>query len=247
MFIYTGYLDESGTHDDSPITVMGGIVAKADQWQRFEGGFSNLQNKHHFRVWHSKKFRQRKGDFKGWTADQCTALYWDLAHLNAHGLTDAVAVTLNNAEFEQHYRSGPKPNKARLDSSYGLCFRICLYHFIREVFKRRYKNELPALHIVLEAGHRNLGDAKRIFFEVKNDFEKYGNHMLQTITVADKDSCGQLMMADFAAHGEYVLEQKVPRSQRQAMNTPMKVPKGMTGWTNIKVTADELAKQSRNH
>ena len=68
--------------------------------------------------------------------------------------------------------------------------------------------------------------------------------MLQTITVADKDSCGQLMMADFAAHGEYVLEQKVPRSQRQAMNTPMKVPKGMTGWTNIKVTADELANRA---
>jgi hypothetical protein len=70
MFVYTGYLDESGSHDGSPITVMGGIVARADQWARFEKGFANLQKRHGFRVWHSKKFRQRKGDFKDWTNDQ---------------------------------------------------------------------------------------------------------------------------------------------------------------------------------
>ena len=73
--------------------------------------------------------------------------------------------------------------------------------------------------------------------------KRYGNYMLRTITKADKDSCGQLMMADFAAHGEYVLDQKVPISQRQQIPPPVKIPKGMTGWTNIKVTADELAKQ----
>jgi hypothetical protein len=87
-----------------------------------------------------------------------------------------------------------------------------------------------------------LGDAKRIFFEVKKDFEKYGNHMLQAITVANKDSCGQLMMADYAAHGEYVLDQRIPMSQRQQIPPSTKIPKGMTGWTNIKVTAEELAK-----
>jgi Protein of unknown function (DUF3800) len=243
MFVFTGYLDESGTHNDSPITVMGGIVARAEQWKHFEQGFAMLQKKHGFRVWHSKKFRQRKSDFKGWTYEQCSALYWDLANLSAHGLTDAVAVTLNNAEFEQHYKSGPKPNKARLDSKYGLCFRICLYHFMREVFKRRYKKKIPALHIVLEAGHPNFGDAERIFLEVKEDLEKYGNYMLGTITKAHKDSSGQLMIADFAAHGEYIADQKIPISQRQQIPTSMKIPKGMTGWTSIKVTAQELVRE----
>jgi hypothetical protein len=81
MFVYTGYLDESGTHYDSPITVMGGLVARADQWKRFEDGFAGLQKKHGFRVWHSKKFRQRKGDFKGWTYERCSALYWDSGNI----------------------------------------------------------------------------------------------------------------------------------------------------------------------
>jgi hypothetical protein len=36
MFAYTAYLDESGTHDGSEITVMGGVLGRADQWKRFQ-------------------------------------------------------------------------------------------------------------------------------------------------------------------------------------------------------------------
>jgi len=126
---------------------MGGLLARAEQWERWDEGFARLQKKHGFRVWHSKKSRQRKGDFKGWTVEQRSALYWDLAHLNAYGLTEAVAMTLNNSDYENHYRGGPKPNKARFDSKYGLCFRVCLYHFVREVLKRQYKKKVPLLHI----------------------------------------------------------------------------------------------------
>jgi Protein of unknown function (DUF3800) len=83
MFVFTGYLDESGTHGGSPATVMGGLLATAEQWQRFEAGFAKAQKRHGFRVWHSKIFRQRKGDFKGWTEEQRTKLYWELAQLTS--------------------------------------------------------------------------------------------------------------------------------------------------------------------
>jgi len=243
VFIFTGYLDESGTHDGSPATVMGGLLARAEQWERWEKGFTRLQEKHGFQVWHSKKFKKKNGDFKGWSQEQCLALYSDLTHLNARGLTEAMAVTLNNADYEKHYRNGPKSNRARLDSKYGLCFRICLYHFVRLVFQRRHRKKVPLLHIVLEAGHNNYGDAERIFLEVKKDFEKHGNYMLGTITKAAKDSCGQLMMADFAAHGEYVVGRHIADSERQKLPPSTKIPKGMTGWTNIRPTAEELAKE----
>src|ERR1041384_3309639 len=92
-----------------------------------------------------EKIQATKRRFQRLDQRSTRALYWDLMHLCAHGLTDAMAVTINNAEFEQYYKSGLKPNKARLDSKYGFCFRVCLYHFIREVFKRRYKRKIPAL------------------------------------------------------------------------------------------------------
>jgi hypothetical protein len=58
----------------------------------------------------------------------------------------------------------------------------------------------------MEAGHRNFGDAERIFLEVKRDLESKGCNMLQMLTKADKDTCCQLMMADFVAHSGYILD-----------------------------------------
>jgi len=60
----------------------------------------------------------------------------------------------------------------------------------------------------MEAGHRNYGDAERVFLEVKKHLEGKGCNMLQTLTKADKDTCCQLMMADFLAHTGYVLDKQ---------------------------------------
>jgi hypothetical protein len=56
MFIYTAYLDESGTHDGSPITVMGGVLARAEKMLAVENdttlnalaveAFNDLLKKH---------------------------------------------------------------------------------------------------------------------------------------------------------------------------------------------------------
>ena len=86
MFVYTGYLDESGTHGGSPVTVTGGMLAHAGQWEPFEDQFKILQKRHKFRVFHTKKFKDSKADFKGWSSDQKQALYWDLAALTSRGL-----------------------------------------------------------------------------------------------------------------------------------------------------------------
>src|SRR2546428_11193818 len=96
VFVFTGYLDESGTHGTSPVTVMGGMLARAQQWERFEHLFARLQNRHGFRVFHTKKFKGSKGDFRGWTGDQKRARYWDLAALTSQGPTECVAMALEN-------------------------------------------------------------------------------------------------------------------------------------------------------
>jgi hypothetical protein len=90
LFVYTGYLDESGTHDGSAATVMGGVLARADQWQKFQKGFDRVKKEHGFRIFHTKKFKNKRGDFEGWTNQQCLALIGDLAGLTDIGLTDGV-------------------------------------------------------------------------------------------------------------------------------------------------------------
>jgi hypothetical protein len=106
MFVYTAYLDESGTHDGSPVTVMGGVLARAEQWRDFEKKFAAVQSQYGFEVWHTKKFKRKAGDFQGWTDEKCHNLYWSMRDVTAFGLTDVVALTLDNASYEADYYLG---------------------------------------------------------------------------------------------------------------------------------------------
>jgi hypothetical protein len=96
-------------------------------------------------------------------------------------------------------------------------------------FKAQASEQVPPLNIVLEAGHANFGDAERIFQEEKRMWVHAGVPILRTLTKADKDDCRQLMMADFAAHSEYIMEKR-------------EIDTGMTGSTHYLFTPETLRK-----
>jgi len=50
-----------------------------------------------------------------------------------------------------------------------------------QAMKRRHRKTIPELHIVIEAGHPNSGDAERIFLEIKKEFDEEGINMLKTL------------------------------------------------------------------
>jgi Protein of unknown function (DUF3800) len=240
--ILTAYLDESGTHGGSAVTVMGGMIAKSSQWANFQRDFERAKKNYGFKVFHSKKFKRRDGDFAGWSQEKCSALYWDLAMITSRddAFIEGVIVSLDNEAYDLHYKAGEKPKWLRLDSRYGLCFRECLLLFIREGLERRHRKKFPELHVVLESGHRNAGDAIRIFEEIKADLEGNGCDMLKSIKLAEKDECDPLMMSDFLAHSEWIMETKaregVPRIRRPAAS-----PKEHA-ITHLKYDAATLAK-----
>jgi hypothetical protein len=236
----TAYFDESGTHDESAVTVMGGVIATARQWERFDKGFSRAKRRHGFRVFHTKKFKRRSGDFKGWTNEQCLALIADLAPLTAT-VTEGIAISLDNAAFQVEYKSGEKPRKVRLDTEYGLCLRMCLYHLVREALKREFKGKFPHVRVVLEAGHRHYGDAERVFNEVKAELEGLGCYVLKAITKAEKDECDPLMMADFVSHMTYLSQTKPATEQPGLRFRP--VPRGQTGVTHLWFSPGGLAQE----
>ena len=103
MFVFTAYLDESGTHDDLAVTVMGGAFARAQQWDSFRKEFDELRQRYGFRVFHTRKFKKRTGDFAGWSNEKCISLTYDLGRLtNAH-IADGCAVSLMNEHYKKHY------------------------------------------------------------------------------------------------------------------------------------------------
>lgn len=238
---YTAYLDESGTHDGSEVTVMAGVLARADQWRNFAKGFSKAKQKHGFRVFHTKKFKTRSGDFDGWSVEQQMRLMADLHDLTSSGLTDAVAVSLDNEDYQRYYRGEKRPAKGNLDSKYGLCFRACLYYLVLEVEKRKYRGKIPTLNIVLESGHVNAGGAEQIFTETKKLFSGLGGEMLGTIAFEDKDKSDPLMIADFLAHTSLMINRK-SRAAGAPLPPSQQIPRGSTGITHLQSTPEALAR-----
>jgi hypothetical protein len=195
--IFTAYFDESDTHGPAPNVVIAGFVGTPHEWERFDRRLTKLQRRYGFSIFHSTEFKNRKGDFAGWSNDQSMALIDDLTALVRDKLAIGLACTLPYDRFMQEYKAPPIPKKMALDSQYGACFRGCLAHLV-DFIQARGPN--TKINIVLEDGHKNVGDCVRIFSDLKKRFKHAGGDILGSITIEEKESCKPLMVADMLAH-----------------------------------------------
>jgi Protein of unknown function (DUF3800) len=94
FMIITAYFDESGTHAGSPNTVVSATMANTLQWSRFERKLRRAKKDHGFQVFHTKKIKDRKGDFKGWSVERRMALIRDLGAITDKGNMDSVTLIM---------------------------------------------------------------------------------------------------------------------------------------------------------
>jgi hypothetical protein len=190
----TAYLDESGTHDASPTLVLGGALAKKIAWSRCERELRNLFKVYGLEAFHAKHIRHRTGPFKGWSQPKMRAFVGDFLELIFKRSAYRVAVTCEPANYVEIYRNADTHRSIRKDTHYGLCFRVSLYAMIHFISDRQWNWPLD---IVLEDGHRNSGDAERIFQELKA-LAPYG--MLGQMALKSKAECDLLAFADAFVH-----------------------------------------------
>jgi hypothetical protein len=206
--IFTAYLDESGTHDGSNATIMGGFMGAFREEVILGRRLRALQHHYGFTIFHATEFKDRRRDFQGWSDEKGLALIQDMTEMVATSLSSVVIATLPNDRYHTEYRNTPRSKKVALDSAYGLCFRMCLVHFIEEIEKRAPVSKYGSkLNVILEQGHQNAGDAKRIFEETRqNIMVLHGLGPLGSITTETKNSCPRLMVADFLAYTGYMTD-----------------------------------------
>lgn len=205
--ILTSYFDESGTHAGSPITVMAGVMGTAAQWGRFQIALDRLKRRFGFRVFHANEFKARTGEFSGWSPEKCIALIGELSDLTGDKLMHGAVLTVKNSDYDTYYRTSDTPRKLRLDTCYALSFRLCLVHMMGDAMRRQSNNKYLdrlRLNVVLESGHKHSGDAARAFHEEMKALQAAGCDLLAGMTLADKDKCDPLMVADFLAHTTYM-------------------------------------------
>jgi hypothetical protein len=201
--VMTAYFDESGTHgEESPAVTIAGFIASADQWIAYERDLSQLLADYEVKVFHAKKFRTKKGEFKGWPTPKRAQFNSRFLKLADDHLACGLAMILRPDDYRNIYQLGEFPRRARPDTQYGLCFRTALWK--SAVFMKDRPADWP-LNIILESGHKNVGDAIRVFGEFQNGLRAEYASSLGTFCLASKENCLPLAIADSLAYAIFRL------------------------------------------
>lgn len=234
--IFTAYFDEADTHGPAPTVIMAGYIGHAYQWRRFEQKLARLQARDGFRIFHAKDFKARVGEFSGWSDDKCDRLIADLMTL-VRDLAQGFTVALSRDRYLNEYRAPPIPRKMTLDSQYGACFRVCLAQLLKLMEARRNRDRVS---VVIEGGHRNVGDCLRIFNEIKSRWRQLGIDVLGSITIENKNDCLPLMVADLLAAAHSMLRTGVERETIRPEDFILPVVHGQSA-TNGQIAILDLA------
>lgn len=196
--VMAAYFDESGTHGaDSPITTIAGFIATVDQWAAYERDLADLFSEFGVKKFHAKDLRGNKGDFKGWLTATKARFNSRFLRLADDHLTAGLSMILPSDNYDGMYRVNGFPRKARPDTKYGLCVRGALWKSIVLIAER--KQDWP-LNVIFETGHKNAGDAIRVFGEVQDSLRTEYAPMLGYISFESKDGCLPLAVADSLAY-----------------------------------------------
>jgi hypothetical protein len=156
---------------------------------------------------HAKDFAHKQGQFAGWSPDRLLAFLDRHDVLCERNTLFAFSVVVNNADYDEHFKGADPPRKVQLDSRYGICFRLCLIALPTILWKLA-SNKKIAINLVLESGHRNAGDAERIFALCKQQAPKDVSDIFASLSFADKRTCYGVQAADSIAFPAYRIEQR---------------------------------------
>jgi hypothetical protein len=209
--ILTVHLDESGTHAASPISVMAGHVATAEQWKQIEADWATLVAKAGVRYIHAVDLFKRAKQFRDWKPEDVNALALSLDGVIARHLQLGFSIVVRDDDYRNIYGAGPHPKRPVKDTKYGVCFRACLAFvpsFIASELKLAGEAALAEpmrIDFALEGGHANVGDTRRLFDLYKKDALPEWQNLVGTLDTSTKDSIGA-QVADFLAYAVYRME-----------------------------------------
>jgi hypothetical protein len=193
--ILKAFVDEAGTDGRSPCIVMGGFVGKLSRWNDFDKAWNKQLRRHNMTYFHASEFWGSKGETKGVSFPQKQAIsrrFWG-AHDRPGRLMFGFSMRVDNNDY-QHYKD-TLPSRFPRDSQYGLCFRAMLRTTVDTAEQFAGSSDGILMHFVLEDGHKNAGDAVRIFAEAKKHGGKL-SEKLGTLTFGEKKRFPGLQAAD---------------------------------------------------
>jgi hypothetical protein len=188
---------------------IGAFVGRLGQWVDFDRKWKGLLKRYDAEYFHSKSLMSSRRHFKGWPFHKKAAFMQDAAKIADKHTLYAFTVMLRADEYEQYYRNSARPRKIQLDSMYGLCVRGAIALVVNMTPRLIGRDDLE-ISFVFEDGHKNAGDAVRIFNQIKGDGPPDLTKYLKSISFGAKAEFPGLQAADANAYRSFQDEQAEP-------------------------------------
>jgi hypothetical protein len=75
--LYTAYFDEADTHGSAPTVIMASFLGTARQWELLGRRLGGFQHRYGFTIFHATEFKNKTGEFSGWSDTKCMDLVYD--------------------------------------------------------------------------------------------------------------------------------------------------------------------------
>lgn len=208
------YFDEAGTHDQSTFMVMGGYLARIGQWTRLSGKWNKHLRRNELDCFHLIDINNRLAAphrYPDWTEERHQRFMETCAKIIDDNTIVGINVRLERTDYENYFQMADKPNKVRFDTMYGLCFHFCVVASC-DLAKDHEGSDNFTIDFIVEDGHRHIGDAQRIFGELRAaNIPGISNH-LGAMKPASKKKFAGLQCADGNASGIWQLADSVEKS-----------------------------------
>jgi hypothetical protein len=205
--ILTCYIDESGTHGGSPVTIMAGYVGRLGRWKSFDPKWNRFLEQNEVRpFFHSKEFKANKPPYRGWPQSKKYKFITRAAKIVSRHASFGFSICLKNDEYRSIYRHGP-PLRSHIDSEYATCFRYCLStipHIAREA---EGGNDIDLFFVLEDSQH--FGEAREVFQQIKRRDPELAK-MLRDCVPGAKADYPALQAADVGAFNTFHYEQDDP-------------------------------------
>jgi hypothetical protein len=133
LLMLRAYFDDSGTHTNSEVTVMGGLILTVEQWERFERNWAAklerpLEGKPPLKMFHLHACNARNGDFKGYSDAEQDAVIHDFRQVIIDAQLTSVAMAVDKHAWDELIVG---PLRDVLGDALAPCFEKCLEEIVR--------------------------------------------------------------------------------------------------------------------
>lgn len=184
------YMDESGTHDGSPVVAVGAYVALPRVWRDWTKVWN--RRKRPIRIFHSNDCANFWGEFEGWDKERRDPFVAQLLPTIPEHQTAAFVAGIRMDDFREVCRSHPHLAKV-IKTPYTACFQWVVQDILRFLNAHSDLQKLAIFH----ENNEYMAEATHCFDFVKR-FDNRGRKM--TLAFGSKEDYVPLQAADVLAY-----------------------------------------------